>query len=84
MQIYHQAALSPCGFIANGGEILPQEIMGTGDVWQWMCRFLSENVASSKWKCPVGGRWFSRRSQIFERVDWKCSIWELRKKSFPW
>jgi len=59
------------------------ELMRTGDVWQWMCRVLSENVANSNWKCPVGRWWSSRRLQICEWVGRKCSISEVRKKSFP-
>jgi len=47
-----------------------------------MCGDERDDFCPKTLKCSVGGRWFSRRSQICERVDRKCSIWELRKKSF--
>jgi len=71
--------IPPCGFIANGGEILPEEIMGIGDVGWSTCRVFSENVAKSK--SEVSRRW----AVVVEKVAnlrWGGSEvvhWELRK-----
>ena len=51
MRVYRQAGLSSCGFIANGGEILQYELMGTGDVWRWIFPPLAINPHGVKPAC---------------------------------